>query len=300
MAYAAKYASAFYGPFRDAVGSRGLLKGDKTTYQMDPANGEEALREVALDLAEGADSVMVKPGLPYLDIVAPGEGRASRAGVRLSGVRRICDDRGRGGRRRRRPRRIGAGNADGVQARGLFGRFDLSRGACRTAFGGLSLDETVARPQRRSGWLFVATILVGSFLLFLVQPMIARMALPRLGGAPAVWNSAMLVYQALLLGGYAYAHAIGRFAPRSQAFIHITLLVVAALWLPIGLIAMTPSATADPVVWVPWLLSLSIGPLFFAVAAQAPLMQRWYRVWHRGGGILTRFTPRPISAASAG
>ena len=70
MSYAAKYASAFYGPFRDAVGSRGLLKGDKKTYQMDPGNAEEALREVALDIAEGADSVMVKPGLPYLDIVA--------------------------------------------------------------------------------------------------------------------------------------------------------------------------------------------------------------------------------------
>ena len=70
MAYAAKYASAFYGPFRDAVGSRGLLKGDKKTYQMDPANALEALREVALDLAEGADTVMVKPGLPYLDIIS--------------------------------------------------------------------------------------------------------------------------------------------------------------------------------------------------------------------------------------
>ncbi|HST36671.1 MAG TPA: porphobilinogen synthase [Allosphingosinicella sp.] len=69
MAYAAKYASAFYGPFRDAVGSRGLLKGDKKTYQMDPANALEALREVALDLDEGADTVMVKPGLPYLDII---------------------------------------------------------------------------------------------------------------------------------------------------------------------------------------------------------------------------------------
>ncbi len=69
MAYAAKYASAFYGPFRDAVGSAGVLKGDKRTYQMDPANGEEALREVALDIAEGADMVMVKPGMPYLDIV---------------------------------------------------------------------------------------------------------------------------------------------------------------------------------------------------------------------------------------
>ncbi len=69
MAYAAKYASAFYGPFREAVGSAAALQGDKKTYQMDPANGAEALREVALDLQEGADMVMVKPGLPYLDIV---------------------------------------------------------------------------------------------------------------------------------------------------------------------------------------------------------------------------------------
>jgi porphobilinogen synthase len=70
MSYAAKYASAFYGPFRDAVGSAGALgTGDKKTYQMDPANGDEALREVALDLAEGADMVMVKPGMPYLDMV---------------------------------------------------------------------------------------------------------------------------------------------------------------------------------------------------------------------------------------
>ena len=69
MAYAAKYASAFYGPFRDAVGSSSTLKGDKRTYQMDPANSDEAIREVALDLAEGADMVMVKPGMPYLDIV---------------------------------------------------------------------------------------------------------------------------------------------------------------------------------------------------------------------------------------
>jgi porphobilinogen synthase len=69
MSYAAKYASAFYGPFRDAVGSGAALKGDKKTYQMDPANTDEALREVAMDIAEGADMVMVKPGLPYLDVV---------------------------------------------------------------------------------------------------------------------------------------------------------------------------------------------------------------------------------------
>ncbi|QIE54895.1 porphobilinogen synthase [Pikeienuella piscinae] len=68
MSYAAKYASAFYGPFRDAVGASGQLKGDKKTYQMDPANGDEALREVAIDLSEGADMVMVKPGMPYLDV----------------------------------------------------------------------------------------------------------------------------------------------------------------------------------------------------------------------------------------
>jgi porphobilinogen synthase len=70
LAYAAKYASSFYGPFRDAVGSAGNLgKGNKYSYQMDPANSDEALREVALDLQEGADMIMVKPGLPYLDIV---------------------------------------------------------------------------------------------------------------------------------------------------------------------------------------------------------------------------------------
>ncbi len=70
MSYAAKYASAFYGPFRDAVGSRGVLRGDKKTYQMDPANTDEALREVAMDVAEGADSVIVKPGMPCLDVLA--------------------------------------------------------------------------------------------------------------------------------------------------------------------------------------------------------------------------------------
>ena len=69
LSYAAKYASAFYGPFRDAIGTKGALKGDKKTYQMDPANSDEALREVAFDIDEGADMVMVKPGLPYLDIV---------------------------------------------------------------------------------------------------------------------------------------------------------------------------------------------------------------------------------------
>ena len=134
--------------------------------------------------------------------------------------------------------------------------------------------------SRRS--LFVATILAGSFLLFLVQPMVARMALPRLGGAPAVWNSAMLVYQALLLGGYAYAHGLGKLSLRTGSFIHLGVLAVAALWLPIGLFGFAMPLDAEPAVWVPWLLGASIGPLFFAVSAQAPLMQRWYAVSEPG------------------
>ena len=87
LSYAAKYASAFYGPFRDAVGSSGALKGDKRNYQMDPANSDEAIREVALDIDEGADLVMVKPGMPYLDIVrrVKDEFRLPTAAYQVSG-----------------------------------------------------------------------------------------------------------------------------------------------------------------------------------------------------------------------
>ena len=124
--------------------------------------------------------------------------------------------------------------------------------------------------------LFVATILVGSFLLFLVQPMVARMALPRLGGAPNVWNSAMLVYQALLLAGYGYAHWLGRFSLLRQATIHLALLAVAALTLPVGLVGLPRVEGLAEALWVPLLLASSIGPVFFVVSAQAPLMQRWF------------------------
>ena len=137
-----------------------------------------------------------------------------------------------------------------------------------------------ATPRR---WLFVLTILVGSFLLFQVQPMVARMVLPKLGGAPAVWNSAMLVYQALLLGGYAYAHWLGRFQVRRQAMIHVALLLLAALWLPIGIAAIAPPAPGQEALWVPLLLLASIGPVFFAVSAQAPLIQRWFAADTRAG-----------------
>jgi hypothetical protein len=144
------------------------------------------------------------------------------------------------------------------------------------------------RDQRR---LFVATICAGSFLLFLVQPMIARMALPRLGGAPTVWNSAMVVYQALLLAGYAYAHWLSHCAPKVQRWTHLGLFALAGLTLPIGLLAQDLPPDANPVFWVPMLLLGSIGPLFFVVSAQAPLMQRWFTL--TGGE-----NPYPLYAAS--
>ncbi len=134
----------------------------------------------------------------------------------------------------------------------------------------MSTSIRVRRP------LFVATILTGSFLLFLVQPMVARMALPRLGGAPNVWNSAMLVYQALLLGGYAYAHRLGRLPLRTQAKLHAGLLLLAVITLPIALVELPPPAPGWEALWVPLLLAVSIGPVFILVSAQAPLMQRWY------------------------
>ena len=135
-----------------------------------------------------------------------------------------------------------------------------------------SLSVTKA-PSRA---LFVATILTGSFLLFLIQPMVARMALPKLGGAPNVWNSAMLVYQALLLAGYWYAHRLSRLPIARQRKLHLILYAVALLTLPVGLVEMSPPAPGAEVWWVPALLALSIGPVFFLVSAQAPLMQRWY------------------------
>jgi hypothetical protein len=131
-------------------------------------------------------------------------------------------------------------------------------------------------PNGAPRWLFTVTILVGSFLLFMVQPMVARMALPRLGGAPAVWNSAMLVYQALLLGGYAWAHWIGRLSVQRQWWLHGGLLLIAALWLPVGLANMAAPSDNEVFLFVPLLLLSSVGPLLFAVSAQAPLMQRWF------------------------
>ncbi|HEX8125730.1 MAG TPA: fused MFS/spermidine synthase [Allosphingosinicella sp.] len=155
-----------------------------------------------------------------------------------------------------------------------------------------ALDSAASSKERFAKPLFLLTVLTGSFLLFLTQPMIARMALPRLGGAPAVWNSAMLVYQGLLLAGYAYAHFLTRLRPRRQAGLHLALFAVAALWIPIGVSDAVLPAEAVPALWAPWFLASSIGPLFFIVSAQAPLMQRWYALEGARGD------PYPLYAAS--
>jgi SAM-dependent methyltransferase len=124
--------------------------------------------------------------------------------------------------------------------------------------------------------LFVLAIFGGSFLLFLIQPMIARMALPVLGGAPNVWNSAMVVFQVLLLGGYAYAHLLSRLPVKRQAGIHLALLGLAALTLPIALAGLPPPVSGWEAVWAPALIAASVGPVFFVVSAQASLLQRWF------------------------
>ena len=132
--------------------------------------------------------------------------------------------------------------------------------------------------NRNSRTLFLITILTGSFLLFLVQPMVARMALPRLGGAPAVWNSAMLVYQALLLlAGYAYAHRLSRepaFGDRPLSTFRFLLSRFCGCRSVLQ--GSIHRLMAHRFSGYRGCLVASIGPLFFVVAAQAPLMQRWY------------------------
>lgn len=126
--------------------------------------------------------------------------------------------------------------------------------------------------------LFGATMFVGAGLLFWIQPMFAKMVLPLLGGSPAVWNTAMVFFQASLLAGYAYAHWLAaRFSPKAQLLIHGVVLLSAFLFLPVSVAqGWIPDAETIPVFWLLGLLSVSIGLPFLAVAATAPLMQRWF------------------------
>jgi spermidine synthase len=147
------------------------------------------------------------------------------------------------------------------------------------------------QPMATSEWsvltLFVATMFVGAALLFWIQPMFAKMVLPLLGGSPAVWNTAMVFFQAALLAGYAYSHWLSRLvAPRIQIIVHLGVLASAFLVLPLAVAdGWVPDAETIPVMWLLGLLAVSIGLPFFAVSATAPLMQRWFsHTGHRHAG----------------
>ena len=126
--------------------------------------------------------------------------------------------------------------------------------------------------------LFTATIFAGAVLLFWVQPLFTKMALPLLGGSPLVWNTAMVFFQGMLLTGYAYAHGLSRWlGARGQLVVHAIVLGAAALALPIGIGAgWRPDAGTPPAAWLMALLFVSLGAPFFALAATAPLLQRWF------------------------
>src|SRR5262249_21768702 len=134
-------------------------------------------------------------------------------------------------------------------------------------------------PNRRSRVLvlFAVTIFLSAALLFVVEPMFARMALPLLGGSPAVWNTALVFYQAVLLLGYLYAHAASRLEPRRQAELHALDPIVPCFVLAISLAGhAVPPGGANPVPWFLGLLAVAVGLPFFVVATGGSLLQRWF------------------------
>jgi hypothetical protein len=136
-------------------------------------------------------------------------------------------------------------------------------------------------------YLFGGTLFLSAALLFLVEPLVAKMILPLLGGSPAVWNTCLVFFQAALLGGYLYAHALtGHLTPRLQAAVHLGLLLLGALVLPIGLsaglVADLPHDT-DPAWWLLRVLAVAVGLPFLVVSASAPLLQRWFAAGGQAG-----------------
>ena len=146
-----------------------------------------------------------------------------------------------------------------------------------TSFGveaGASIERTL---ERRLTMLFAAAILVSSWLLFLVQPMFAKMVLPRLGSTPAVWNTCFVFFQATLLVGYLYAHLTTKWlGVRRQALVHMGVLLLPLAALPIVVGGEMPPTIGTPVWWLLGVLSLSVGLPFFVVSTTSPLLQRWF------------------------
>ncbi|HEY1502721.1 MAG TPA: fused MFS/spermidine synthase [Stellaceae bacterium] len=158
----------------------------------------------------------------------------------------------------------------------------------RSASTRIGAGETVATTQR--SWLvepltllYAATLFASAFLLFWLQPLVAKMLLPRLGGAPAVWNTALMFFQVVLLAGYLYAHLLIRYlAPKAQPWVHATVIFVAFTCLPLGIATAAPASDEAPALWLVRTLALSVGLPFFALSASAPLLQAWFaRTGHR-------------------
>src|ERR1051325_9845071 len=128
------------------------------------------------------------------------------------------------------------------------------------------------------GILYAVTMLVSAGLLFVVQPMFARMVLPLLGGSPAVWNTAMVFYQAALLAGFAFAHATtARLRPRQHIALQLALLLLALALLPLAIPSdWTPPTEANPLPWLLALMTVAVGLPFFAVATMSPVLQKWF------------------------
>ena len=139
--------------------------------------------------------------------------------------------------------------------------------------------EVRALPLRFTVWFFAAALFTSAALLFWVQPLMAKMILPLLGGAPSVWNTCMVFFQAMLLAGYAYVLLISRLALSRQLLIHGLLLLAAGIFLPFSisnrLLTQLPTET-NPTLWLLMVLFLSVGLPFFALSATAPLLQRWF------------------------
>ena len=141
---------------------------------------------------------------------------------------------------------------------------------------------------------FAATVAFSAFLLFAVQPFFGRLALPRLGGAPAVWNTSLVFFQVALLAGYAYAHLLARrLAPRHQLLVHAAVIAAGGAFLPLALPAGGPGDRSSPALWLLGVMAVTIGPPFFALSANAPLLQAWFARASAG-----RRDPYPLYAAS--
>jgi hypothetical protein len=131
--------------------------------------------------------------------------------------------------------------------------------------------------------LYAATLLASAFLLFWLQPLVAKMLLPKLGGVPAVWNTALMFFQLVLLAGYVYAHLLSRYlAPKVQPWVHGAVIAAAFAFLPLGIGAAAPASGEAPILWLIQRLVVSVGVPFFALSASAPLLQNWFaRSAHR-------------------